>query len=243
VNLSQKVDAVCKDVAARHPGWIYTSSAFRNRDLKHTELIVDPGWTSLYGGRVAVPAVAIKNKKVQKLRSELFKRSPGWSFRLQYEFNEREKPLAGRVMGDHGDIHIVDFYSDILIDNDNNDRPWPANHYSLAPNSRTPSVSDYIEAILNEGIAVLGHYYDTTSEENLLRNLPFRNHNRISDWYEELNTTGQCIAQIILGNFDFVEWCCSDEFTTGYARNPNLDIIQAALPDLKRRYAADGSVV
>ncbi len=53
-----------------------------------------------------------------------------------------------------------------------------------------------------------------------------------------------CLGAIVLGNFEFVERYCSDEFETRTPkRMQDLNRIVAALPELKRRFAETGNVV
>lgn len=98
--------------------------------------------------------------------------------------------------------------------------------------------------VLGDGIRFLEQYYDFSSEENLLRHLPASEKVWVSGGMEEAAGVMQCFAHIVLGDFDFVEYYCSDAVKTVYPKYiADLDKIIAALPELKKRYADTGKVV
>jgi hypothetical protein len=102
--------------------------------------------------------------------------------------------------------------------------------------------------VLADGIGILNKYFDYSSEENLLRNLPTGQKQRDgyeeNAFYEMSSGIAHCLAAIVLGNFDFVERYASDDFKTlRPKREAELKKILAALPELKRKFAETGKVI
>lgn len=101
-------------------------------------------------------------------------------------------------------------------------------------------------AMVKNGIAIMEKYYDLSSEENLLRNLPPK-YTPSKGEYEEMEMQKGvmfCITRIMLGDFDFIGHYRSDAFKTEKPKRiKDLDAIIAALPELKRRYEETGSVI
>lgn len=78
----------------------------------------------------------------------------------------------------------------------------------------------------------------------MLRHLPISEKVWVHGGMEGAAGVMQCLARIVLGDFDFVENYCSDEFKTAVPKNTaDLDKIVAALPGLKKRYAEMGKVI
>src|SRR5260370_42522271 len=74
MGLSIKVDVqeLCTEIAREFPGWGFSSDMFRNKTLKHTDLIVRP-FSHFKGGMCHVqPSAALANKKVLKLYTKMF---------------------------------------------------------------------------------------------------------------------------------------------------------------------------
>lgn len=223
---------LCKRVVMDSPGWKFTSGGdFKNTvALGHTDLIVSPGFYFSGGGAIActsvTPAACVYNKKTEKLRKLVFGKSGYWTriikYQIAYELTRRTN-VVKHIFATKGE-------------------PW--RHSFITGDEAEP----YLREVLSDGIALIERYFDLSSEENLLRNLPTGYH-RDDNWgpgvfYENLDGISHCLAACVLGDFDFVERYASPDFKTmGPKREVELGKILAALPELKRKFAETGSVI
>ncbi|PZR47985.1 hypothetical protein [Paraburkholderia fungorum] len=229
---------ICKDVAREFAGWTFTSGQFKSKSLKHTDLIIHPGFGFEHGTTPLQPSVTIDNKRAMKLSklllgierstsivsfqvvSQLLKHTPvnlrlgGWVV------EDRAAFLAASPNPKAIEDQIVDF----------------------------AEVRDVLVATMKDGISFIETHYDLSSEENLLKGLPAkyatRHANSPYDQMEMQKGVMVCIVHVLLGDFDFIERYSSDAFETVFPKRvEELNRILAALPELKRRYAETGSVV
>lgn len=63
------VKAFCESLAAEHSGWVYHGSKFKNKELQHSEIQIDPSWCFRLS---AEPSVKVYNQSVNKVMKELF---------------------------------------------------------------------------------------------------------------------------------------------------------------------------
>ena len=219
---------LCKKVVIDFPGWKFTSGGqFKNSALKHSDLIIHLGFHFSGGLCTSVaPGVWVANKKVNKLAKLLIGHDllpvSIMSFQIAYELTRRTN-VVGHIFATTGE-------------------PW--RHSFITGDEAEP----FLREVLSDGIALIERYFDLSSEEKLLRNLPTGYH-RDDNWgpgvfYENLDGISHCLAACVLGDFDFVERYASPDFKTmGPKREVELGKILAALPELKRKFAETGSVI
>lgn len=219
---------LCKRVVTDFSGWKFTSEGlFKKTTLKHSDLVIHPGFYFSGGLCTTVaPGVWVANKKVNKLAKLLIGRDllpvSIMNFQIAYE-RYRGTGSIGYIFAQKAD-------------------PWIPGFITL--NEAEP----YLREVLSDGIALIERYFDLSSEEALLRNLPTGYH-RDDNWgsgvfYENLGGISHCLAACVLGDFDFVERYASPDFKTmGTKREVELGKILTALPELKRKFAETGSVV
>ena len=64
------VKAFCESLAAEHSGWVYHGSKFKYKELKHSEIQIDPSWVLHLS---AEPSVIVYNKSVNQVVKEAFR--------------------------------------------------------------------------------------------------------------------------------------------------------------------------
>jgi hypothetical protein len=237
-----EIHELCKEVAGEFENWSFSTSSglFRNKTLKHTDLIVEPGFnfTSPAPSCNTSPSAAVDNKKVGKLFKQIcgFERYFTLHVKYQLELEDYYSPNTPR--------RVTNIFPEKFPFSDAHGVPqvWPATWIVQA------QAKDYIRKVLVEGIDILNKYFDLTTEENLLRHLPLgyktRSEYRERGFYESQDGIAHCLAAIVLGNFDFVERYASDDFKTIVPKQEiELKKILAALPELKRKYAETGKMI
>ncbi len=109
---------------------------------------------------------------------------------------------------------------------------------------KADNAEGYIRDVLNIGIRMLEENWDFSSEENLLRNLPLDDPTmpaRKNQLLEDDLGTRYCIAQMLLGDFDYIERFYRDEIETiRPKRKGDLEKLIARIPDLKVAYEKKG---
>ncbi|BFM48198.1 hypothetical protein [Marinomonas sp. THO17] len=95
------------------------------------------------------------------------------------------------------------------------------------------NAEEYIREVLDIGIRMLDENWDFSSEEALLRNLP--------GLLEDDLGTRYCIAQMLLGDFDYIERFYNDEIETiRPKRKKDLETIIEHIPEFKDKYEKQG---
>lgn len=229
----------CKEVAAEFSGWNFTSGFFKNKTLKHTDLVVHPGFGLEYGTTPLQPSVAIHNKRSMAL----FKAIIGYEMSTSLiDFRLVPHELSHMPENLRGPAWICEDKKAFLATGDSD---------STAEDDAVIDIKDarpILKAMLQDGIALIERHYDLSSEEDLLKNLPPRYEvtPHFTVPYSEMEKQKgvmMCIVHVLLGDFDFVEHYRSDGFETVYPkRTADLDKLIAALPALKKRYTETGSV-
>jgi hypothetical protein len=232
---------ICKKVAAEFPGWNFTAGQFKNKSLKHTDLLVSLGFAFENGRTPLGPAVRIENKKSMKLHKNLLGFSGATSF-LTFQDLANELIYMPEVVRENAWI-------------DQNKKTFLAYVTSINKAYLADTTIDMTEAkpvlhaVMRDGVSLIRKYYDLSSEENLLKAMPPKYTPKKSfsgsyDVYERQKGVMMCIVRLVLGDFEFVERYRSDEYQTVYPkRTVELDKVIAALPELKKRYAETGSVI
>jgi hypothetical protein len=231
---------ICNEIASEFDDWSFTTSGvFKNKTLKHSDLIISPGFTftSLTPSCSTQPTAKVSNKKVAKL----FKQFIGWDrwtvgIAFQMESNDYRFHTSP--------LHPTNIFPEKFAFKDEHgvQQEWPASWIVQA------QAKDYVRGVLTDGIGYLNKYFDFSSEENLLRHLPVGYKDRCKeldyDFYEGINGIAHCLAAIVIGNFDFVERYASNEFKTIVPKNEeDLKKILAALPELRRKFELTGKVI
>jgi hypothetical protein len=227
-SLKSELRAICLEIAREHPGWTFAGGMFQNKTLLHSKLTILP-FHAGNGSYVVQPWASVDNKKASKLMKQILGGAMSISdLSFQRLSDEYRK----------GGIHRIWRKKLQFIPTSGGPVPWPAEWRDL---SEAPS---YLRDVVRDGIGFLNEYYDFSSEENLLRHLPTSEKIGSQGGMEAGQGVCQCIAHVLLGDFDFVEYYRSDDFKTVYPKRIEaLDKIIAALPELKGRYAETGQVI
>jgi len=234
---------ICKEVAGEFDGWEFASGGFKNKYLKHSDLFIQPGFGFKNGSTPLGPSVWVKNKKVSMLCTNIIGKwdipTSSIIFQLIYkDLQYMPEPLRRgcRILQDKK------FY--LGVDSEKYDEKT-----TKVLEERAVDLTEarpVLFAMMKDGIATLERCYDLSSEESLLRSLPpkYELSHGYDDRMEMQNGVMVCIARILVGDFDFVEYYRSDDFKTGKPKRiAELDKLIAALPELKRRYAETGSAI
>jgi len=228
---------ICKEVASEIEGWSFAAGSFKNKTLKHTDLIVDPGLYFRSGGCSTQPCVAVNNKRAKKL-CELVVSWDNWSLMVKFQSELEDYYLNNPQC-------VTNIYPEKFpaVDMYGKPGPWPSGWIVQA------QAKDYLKKVLIDGISVIKKYFVLTSEENFLNNLPTGFKQREAGYvenafYEYQGGIMLCIAALVRGDFDFVERFASNDFKTLVPkREVELKKILAALPDIKRKFAETGKVI
>lgn len=226
---------ICREVATEIEGWSFVTGSFKNKTLKHTDLIVDPGLYFKGGGCDTQPIAGVVNKKAAKL-CKMVVGQDLWLLRIKFQLESADYRGLTSVMH----IYPEKFPA---VDAHGKSCPWPTQWIVRE------QAKDYFRKVLADGISFLHKYFDLTSEGNFLGHLPTTFKWMAGGWPDGSFYDGQdgimlCVAALVRGDFDFVERYASDDFKTGRPkREVELSKIMAALPGLKRKYAEMGTVI
>jgi hypothetical protein len=229
---------ICKDVASGFPGWSFTSNAFKNKSLKHTDLIVHPGFGMEQGSTALQPAVIIDNKKSMAL----FKAIMGYELSTSLvNFQVVSHELSHMAENLRVSAWICESKASFL-------KAVPAAAEREDKIIDITNAQPVLVAMMQDGISFIQRHYDLSSERNFLENLPPRYTTRhINLPYDELERQKgimMCIVRVLLGDFDFVERYQSSDFRTIYPKRANeLTKLIEALPTLRKRFEETGSVI
>ena len=80
--MRSEVLSLCKELTNEYQDWEFTSGQFKNKRLKHTNLIVSPNWIFSGVSALAQPVAGIENKKIEMCFSYWLGRNEKtyWSF-------------------------------------------------------------------------------------------------------------------------------------------------------------------
>jgi hypothetical protein len=91
-----EIIALCKHIALDYDGWEFVAGSFKYKKLKHTVLMVEPAWTFSPSSALCQPIVAVANKKIDKLYSQIYRNS-GWSHHMDIIDIKTCYPLTFRI--------------------------------------------------------------------------------------------------------------------------------------------------
>lgn len=221
---------ICKEIASEFPGWSFASGEFKNKVLKHSELIVHPGFGFGHGTTSLIPSLAVQNKRISKLMKNI----------VGYE-----QPAS--LVSFQAITNLLSFMPEQF-----RSTAWiVANRSEFCAAGPTHEEADNIldvaqarpilRNMLQDGIDFFNKNYDLTNEDALLRSLPVKyptqHQNSPYDQMDRQKGVALCIAHILLGDFDFLEKYMSDEFETVYPkRMVDLEKIILVLPELKKLF-------
>jgi hypothetical protein len=229
---------LCKEVATEFPGWEFASGQFKNKSLRHTELVVHLGFGFEDDATPVFPSVNIVNKRVSKLCKAIFGVVGCASI------------VSMQVVAHTFTCRPENLRAGFWIVRDKK------GYFSLAqPSQAVRDITigiDEARPILVETmrdvISFIENHYQLGSEDALLSALPAmyetRHVNSPYDQLEKMKGVMLCLVHIVLGDFDFVEAYRDDSYKTIFPkRTQDLDRIISALPEIKKRYAETGSVI
>ncbi|MEF9388689.1 hypothetical protein V4890_24185 [Ralstonia solanacearum species complex bacterium KE056] len=229
---------ICREVADEFSGWGFSSGQFKNKTLKHTDLIINFGFGFEAGVTPVQPNIYIVNKKVSKLCKSIFGVDGYASIvslqTVAHTFKHTPEKLRTGfwvVQDKEGFLSLgqaSQAVEDVTLD--------------------MIEARSALIATMKDGISFIESHYDLGSEDALLRGLPAkyttRHVNSPYDQMEKMKGVMICLVRILLGDFDFVFNYRGDEFKTLFPKRfAELDKIIEVLPELKRRYDENGSVI
>ena len=235
--LKAEIYDVCNEIVSEFPGWSFSSGQFKNKSLKHSDLVVHLGFAFESSVTSLIPSLSVENKKVMKLMKSLVGYEQATSL---VSFQAITKLLSNTPEQFRGITWITQnksaFCAGASADSD---------HDNVLDISQARSV---LREILKDGIEFFSKNYDLSDEESLLKSLPVsyptQHPNSPYDQIDRQKGIALCVAHIVLGDFDFVELYKSDEYKTVFPkRTTDIEKILVALPDLKKRFEETGSVI
>lgn len=236
--LKEDLYSACEEVVTTFPDWSFSAGKFRNRSLKHTELLLDLGLTFRHEFVYLQPWISLKNRQVARLSKQLIGEARPT---VQISF--------------HSIAHLLEsvperFHVSAVIYKDK-----PGN-ISAIRNSGAFSISvieqfdaqsidvkeakPLLAAVVQDGIAFIERAFDLRDEESFLKGLPakYASYNQVPyDELERMKGVVLCIVKLLLGDFSFFEQYQREDFKTLYPkREDELKKIAMAMPELRRRY-------
>ncbi|MHA6910401.1 hypothetical protein ACQUJS_18565 [Ralstonia pseudosolanacearum] len=229
---------ICREVADEFSGWEFSSGKFKNKKLKHTDLIVHVGFGFEGGATPVQPSIQIINKRVSKLSKGIFGVDGCASMVSLQTVAHTLKYTPEKLRTGFWVVQDKDEFLSL----------------GQASQAVEDVTLDMIEArsaliaTMKDGISFIENHYDLGSEEDLLRGLPAkyttRHVNSPYDQMEKMKGVMICLVRILLGDFDFVWNYRNDEFRTLFPKRfAELDNIIGVLPELRRKYDENGSVI
>lgn len=247
--LKADIYEICTEVAEEFPGWRFLSGRFKNGSLKHSDLIIDPGFFFERGFTNLQPTIWVRNKRCETLCEKVLEIKKDQTIPVSL--------VNFQIIADSLTYMPEPMRVSCLICEDK------ASYLAAIQGSTDVSektkitlesaavsvreVRPILIAMVKDGISFIESHYDLSSEESLLRGLPAKYATRNKIPYDEMDRQKGvilCLVRVLLGDFDFVERYMSDDFKTIFPKRVvELDKIVAALPELKKRYAENGSVI
>lgn len=228
----QDVFELCKETALAFDGWSFASGIFRKTVLKHTNLTLDPGFSFKGGPNPStsiLPVINVQHRESMKWFKEIVGYEHATSFvRFQGVRDElTHYPRELRALG-----HILQHRQAFIVGAGGAELPWPSEW--LGFDEAAPAFA----GMMKDGIALIERYYDLSSQDNLLNNLPMTQKIGAVGAVEGSMGVMLCVVRAWMGDFEFVERYRSDDFKTERPKRLNeVDAVIATLPELKHRYS------
>jgi len=241
-----RIYQMCAEIGVEFEGWEFSAGKFKNKSLKHSDLFILPGFGFKDENTPLQPAVSILNKKASVLSKNIVGYELSTSLiNFQVIANELQY-MPERLRVSAAIFQDKNLYLEaVRAPGAYDDQMVKALEETALDLSEARSV---LRAMMEDAISLFERFYDLSSEENLLKNLPpkykTRHANSPYDEMEKQKGVMICLVHLLLGDFDFVLNYRSDDYKTIFPkRKKELDDIIASLPELKRRYAETGSVI
>jgi hypothetical protein len=228
---------ICSEVVSEFPDWSFSSGAFKNKKLKHSTMTIWSGFSFRNGNTPFQPSIFVEHKKSMALYKKLIGHDRPTSI---VPFQN----VAHRLKHTPEDFRTGSW---IFQDKERQIALAPPSEPARKRMLDITEARPVLRATMMDGIEHIGEFYNFSSEENFLRNLPPRYETRAStipyDQFERHKGIMLCIVHMLLGDFEFAERYASDDYQTIFPKRPELANIVAALPELKRKYAETGRIV
>nr|WP_276509899.1 hemagglutinin repeat-containing protein [Gluconacetobacter entanii] len=229
--------ALCREAIEGYDGWEFVSDQFRNKSLKHTTLVVEPGLrfdrVGPLGEVMPFPVLFLDNKKTMRLYKKILGTSVHTS---RVTFSDIRGSLNMLPEFLQSTPRFIQNRA-MFIEAGGSDKPYwrDANEFK-----------DVIKRIFLQGVAFFESHYNFNSEKDMLEELPARYAVTASGGYKEYEQERGvmlCIVRCILGDFEFVKRYRSDEYKTVFPKmTEDLDKIIACLPQMKKSWQEKGCV-
>jgi hypothetical protein len=227
-----KLYEICTEVASEFQGWSFVSGTFKNKSLKHSTLMLSPGFHIIADNTPLQPALFVQHRRSMAL----FKRLNGYELATSMVIFQTIPQLL------HHTPEPLRLICSIVADKQLQFRLVPPSEKTRDSFVDITEARSVLRANLADGIALFEQLYDFSSEENFLRNLPPRYTTRSEkspyDEFERQKGVMVCIVRALLGDFDFVHQYRDDTYQTIFPKRvTELDNLIAALPELRSQYS------
>lgn len=231
-SFKDKVHELCDEVVAEFPDWSFAAGVFKNKTLKHTILTIGLGFSFRDGNTPLQPALVIEHKRSMAL----FKKLNG------YEQPTSIVPLQNVAQLLEHIPEKLRLGGWIVEDKKLQATLAPPSELARDRMIDLTEARPVLRAVIMDGIALIGRFYDLSSEDDFLRNLPAEYKTRASsipyDEFERNKGVMICVVRALAGDFDFAERYRSESYQTVFPKRiKEIDNVIAALPELKALYA------
>lgn len=230
-SFKDKLYELCGSVVSEFPDWSFTAGSFKNKTLKHTVLTIGLGFSFRDGNTPLQPALMIEHKKSMAL----FKKLNGYDQPTSIVPFQNIAQLLEHIPQE---LRLGGW---ILEDKNRQATLAPPSEQARERMIDLTEARPVLRSVILDGIALIGRFYDLSSEDNFLRKLPAEYHTRVSsipyDEFERSKGVMMCVVRALAGDFDFAERYRSESYQTVFPKRlKEIDTVIAALPELKRRH-------
>lgn len=205
-NFKAELFRICSEIGDEFNGWSFISGVFKNKTLKHTDLIISPGFGFERETTPLQPSVQIFHKK----SAALFKSILGYS---QPTSIVKLQTIAHSGVGEANSFKSPHW---IVADK----RAF----FKLAPSAKKlenyyielSEAKPILRLMLKIGIEFIESFFNFDTEREFLLNLPPR-YNKNESIYEEFEAQKgvmMCLIHAYTGDLSFLNHYISDDFKT-----------------------------